>query len=114
MKGHKMDFPTPPFIAPLAPNPEFHDQVADMYRQTYCEPDALDVKTKLLIGLALDVAANVPGGAKSISGLARQAGATEAEIVSVLRIVYAGTGFQKLITGLSAVDRSASARPAAQ
>jgi len=95
----------PPFIEPLAPLPEFKDQVADLFRSVFGEADALDLKTKYLIGLAIDISANLPGGVRNLAQMAREQGATDAEIMSVARICFAGSGFQKLVSSLVALQR---------
>lgn len=96
----------PPFIEPLAADPPFQARVVEAFQATYTQPDALDLKTKYLIGLALDIACYSAGGARNIAAMAREVGATEAEILSVLNLCFAQAGFARLISGLVALDRS--------
>ena len=63
---------------------------------------ALDVKTKLLIAMALDASAGNVNGTKSLSSKARAEGATEDEIKEALRIAY-------FISGMKVVNASTGA-----
>ncbi|MFI5268118.1 MAG: carboxymuconolactone decarboxylase family protein [Chloroflexota bacterium] len=95
--------PLPPFLQRLAAiDPEFVEQAATIREQAYYTPSALDVKTKLLIALALDVAHGAEEGVRLLSARAREAGATDAEIADVLRICYSVAGLQRLSTGANA------------
>jgi len=63
---------------------------------------ALDVKTKLLIAMALDAAAGNQGGVTSLASKARANGAREEEIKEALRIAYFISGMKvvKAATGV--------------
>lgn len=103
----------PPFIAALAAEPDFQATVTDLFKTVYGQPDALDLKTKYLIGFALDAAVGGAGGVKNIAAMARGVGATEAELLSVTRLCFAAAGFQRLITCMAGLDREAAADAAA-
>jgi len=75
-------------------------------------PDsALDAKTRLLIALALDIAVGFRRGARSLANRARQAGATEAEIVEVIEICYINAGLQRLSVGFEALATDQTGEP---
>lgn len=59
----------------------------------------LSTKTKTLIALALDAGMNHPDGVESLSAAAREAGATEGEIVETIEVVTSMCGLQGLATG---------------
>lgn len=83
---------------------------AELYRlsadsvRTAMAPGALDVKTKLLIVLALDAMKGAAQGVKAVAAQARAAGATEAEIVEALRLAYYVSGMDVVKTSLSAQE----------
>ena len=54
--------------------------------------------------MALDAQANHPGGVKSFARRAREAGATEREIVEALRVVFYLGGMQSLVVGATALE----------
>lgn len=98
---------TPPvagsYMAPLAAAaPEFAKAVGEV-REQMLAPSALDSKTKSLILAALDIACGLPDGARTMFDTARKTGATEAEIVDVLKVVYTNGGAQRLVAGLRAI-----------
>jgi alkylhydroperoxidase/carboxymuconolactone decarboxylase family protein YurZ len=97
----------PPFIAPLAGDQALQARVAAFFEAAYVKPDALDLKTKFLIGLALDIAVYSAGGVRNIAMMAREQGATEEEILSVLNLCFAQAGFARLVPALVALDRKA-------
>jgi alkylhydroperoxidase/carboxymuconolactone decarboxylase family protein YurZ len=78
-------------------DPKMVEMVADM-REHAMAPGALDTKTKLLIAMALDAALGAEHGVTTLSDAARKAGASEAEIVETLRIVYYISGVGSLST----------------
>jgi alkylhydroperoxidase/carboxymuconolactone decarboxylase family protein YurZ len=95
--------PLPPFLQKLAQlDAGFVDQAAAIRERAYYTPGALDVKTKLLIALALDVAHGSEEGVRLLSARARDAGASDAEIMDVLRVCYSVAGLQCLSTGAEA------------
>jgi alkylhydroperoxidase/carboxymuconolactone decarboxylase family protein YurZ len=66
-------------------------------------PGALDIKYKFLLAMALDAQANHPEGVRAFARSAREAGATEREIVEALRVVFYIGGMQALVTGAAAL-----------
>ncbi len=95
--------PLPPFLQQLSSlDPAFVEQAAAIREQAYYTPSALDVKTKLLVALALDVAHGSEEGVRLLSARARDAGATDAELMDVLRVCYSVAGLQCLSTGARA------------
>lgn len=95
----------PPFIAPLAGDPALQERVAAFFEAAYAKPDALDLKTKFLIGLALDICVYSAGGVRNVAAMAREQGATDEEILSVLNVCFAQAGFARLVPALAALDR---------
>ena len=99
------DLPPLAYVEQLAAHDAEFARLADEVRQlALYTPGALDVKTKLLIAFALDVARDRQGGARQIAGRARDAGATTAELIEVLRILYSVGGMQSLSLGVPALD----------
>lgn len=80
---------------------ELYRLSADSVR-TAMSPGALDLKTKLLIVLALDAIKGAAQGVKVVAAQARAAGATEAEITEALRLAYYVSGMDVVKTSLSA------------
>jgi len=78
-------------------DPGFAELVMRVRTEAYGTPGALDVKTKLLIAMALDMFAGKEDGAEGLARLACEHGATAAEIAEVAKICYAVGGFQKLV-----------------
>lgn len=60
----------------------------------------LSLKNKLLIALALDAAHGAANGVKSLAKQALDAGATKAEIMDALRVVYFITGVGSIYTAV--------------
>ncbi len=60
------------------------------------EPGELDMKTKVLIALALDALHGASAGVKSLSDSARKLGATDAQIAEAIRIAYMTSGMGTL------------------
>lgn len=95
--------PLPPFLEPLQKwDPAFVEQVARIRQDAYYRPSALDVRTKLLIALALDLFAGAESGTAMLAQRAREAGATDAEIADVARVCYSVAGLQRLATAAHA------------
>lgn len=95
--------PLPPFLADFArERPEFGALAAEIREAAYYRPGALDVKTKLLVALALDIAAGAEEGVRTLAARARAAGATDAEILDVAQICYSVGGLQRLSTAARA------------
>jgi len=82
-------------------DPEFFELVAKVMDKAQGE-GVLDQKTKTLIMMALDTALGHPEGVKALSQRARSLGATEAEIIEVLRLAFLVSGIPGIATGSSA------------
>jgi alkylhydroperoxidase/carboxymuconolactone decarboxylase family protein YurZ len=65
-------------------------------RELAFQDGVLDIKTKLLISLAIDATKGTPEGVRVFAERAIKAGATKEEIAEVARIIY-------LINGVSAM-----------
>ena len=99
------ELPPLSYLEPIAGRtPEFVELVEEVRRRALYTPGALDVKTKLLIAFALDVARHRQGGARQLAERARAFGATEDELVEVLQIRYSVSGMQSLSLGAPALD----------
>jgi alkylhydroperoxidase/carboxymuconolactone decarboxylase family protein YurZ len=97
--------PTLPFVARVAAgSPEFGEAVERVHELTYA-PGALDTKTKILITLALDIAAGEDKGAEILGERARREGATEEEILEVLKVCFTVMGSQGLAVGVNALAK---------
>jgi alkylhydroperoxidase/carboxymuconolactone decarboxylase family protein YurZ len=92
--------------------PWFVDQMqrfdGELYRlsadsvQAAMAPGALDVKTKLLIVLALDALKGAAQGVEAVSAQARAAGAADEEIREALRLAYYVSSMDVVKTSLKA------------
>ncbi|MCR1900027.1 carboxymuconolactone decarboxylase family protein [Irregularibacter muris] len=95
----------PPFIEVLKDlDPELFNVVSqnmDLANQQ----GELDIKSKLLITMALDALAGSGEGVKSLAQTARNMGVTEGEIKETLRIAYMVAANKTLIAGLSAFEK---------
>lgn len=78
-------------------------KIAKEKQDLIMRPGSLDVKTKFLILLSLDVLAG-SSGVKGISEAARKAGASEEEIIESLRIAYLVAGNKVLNTSMNAFN----------
>ena len=77
-------------------DPEFARLVKAARDKAY-EAGALDTKTKTLVMLALDAAGSHPSGVANLAGRARALGATDEEIIEVIRLAWLGAGIPGLI-----------------
>jgi alkylhydroperoxidase/carboxymuconolactone decarboxylase family protein YurZ len=94
----------PPFLQKFEANrPDFYRQAVKLREEILYQPGTLDVKTKLLIAFALDVARGAEGGIKLLAERARDAGASEAELEEVLMVLYVVGGQQNLSFGTPAL-----------
>lgn len=84
-------------------DPEFHKAVSAM-REVAHAPGAIDAKTKTLITLAIDAAGGHDGGVRNLARRARAQGATDQEIIEVVRLAYLVEGTPALIAGLAAFE----------
>jgi alkylhydroperoxidase/carboxymuconolactone decarboxylase family protein YurZ len=99
------ELPRLPYVEHLRGHaPEFVELVEAVRARALYTPGALDVKTKLLLAFALDVARGREAGARQLAQRARAAGATDAELVEVLQVLYSVGGMQQLSLGVPALD----------
>ena len=88
----------PPFVAALEKrDPELFGLMQSMIKPVLT-PGALDVKTKVLISIAVDAISGADKGVKNLAAMARQAGATDDEIKEALRVAQASANIQFLST----------------
>ena len=85
-------------------DPEFLNDLAATAADAFA-PGALEVKYKFLLAMALDAQANQAGGVKSFARRAREAGASEREIVEVLRVAFYIGGMRSLVVGAAALEK---------
>lgn len=94
--------------------PEFIDEVAELdpafgepfdavYEEVFSD-GALSVKTKLLIMMALDAGRSQSDGVEIVAQQARDAGASEEEILETIEVAGLVCGVQGLATGSSALS----------
>ena len=76
-------------------DPEYAANLLENFAETQND-GALSAKTKLLIALALDAGNGDMDGVKALSEHARKAGATEDEILEVVKVIGSVCGFQRL------------------
>jgi alkylhydroperoxidase/carboxymuconolactone decarboxylase family protein YurZ len=99
------DVPISPFIRKLMDmDPAFAEPVLKVRELATYTPGALEVKIKLLLAFALDVAHGEAAGAKMLLKRARENGATDAEIADVVRVLYSTGGLQNLATAMEALS----------
>jgi alkylhydroperoxidase/carboxymuconolactone decarboxylase family protein YurZ len=92
-----------PFVARVAAeSPAFGEAVERIHEVAYT-PGELDVKTKLLISLALDIAFGESRGAEVLGMRARAEGATTRELTEVLEVCFTVMGSQALAIGVAAL-----------
>lgn len=92
----------PPFLRKLADNDsEFHARLCELMAYVNA-PGKLDVKTKILVSLALDAAFGAKDGVRALSIAARSAGASEEEIREVLRQAFMMGGIPAVVASLEA------------
>jgi alkylhydroperoxidase/carboxymuconolactone decarboxylase family protein YurZ len=99
------DVPITPFLRKLQEmDPAFAEPVLKVRELATYTPGALEVKTKLLIAFALDVAHGEASGARILAKRARENGATGEEIVDVVRVLYSTGGLQCLSIAMEALS----------
>ncbi|MDP4126260.1 MAG: carboxymuconolactone decarboxylase family protein [Bacillota bacterium] len=82
-------------------DPDFAQAIEKVFTSSMT-PGALDLKTKLLIALALDAAHGAGQGVASIANQLRAQGTSNAEIAEALRIAYFAFGNSILVTSSAA------------
>lgn len=99
------EIPITPFLRKLMEtDPAFAEPVLKVRELATYTPGALDVKTKLLIAFALDVAHGEAAGAGILAKRARANGATDEEIADVVRVLYSTGGLQCLSVAMEALS----------
>jgi alkylhydroperoxidase/carboxymuconolactone decarboxylase family protein YurZ len=99
------DVPVSPFLRTLqAMDPTFAEPVLKIRELATYTPGGLDVKTKLLIACALDIAHGSISGARTLAQRARENGATDEEIADMVRVLYSTGGLQNLSTAVEALS----------
>ncbi len=92
----------PPFLTKLADNdPDFHARLCELMAYVNA-PGKLDLKTKILVTLALDAAFGAKDGVRNLAAAARTAGASEEEIAEVLRQAFLLGGIPAVVAGMEA------------
>ena len=81
-------------------DPELYSEITTMY-DLVMRPGAIDMKTKLLILLAVDAYAG-SSGVKPISEVAKKNGASQEEILESIRIAYS-VGANRILHTASSV-----------
>ncbi len=82
-------------------DPDFFEVVKAVMDKTQ-EKGALDPKTKTLIILFNDAVKGHGAAVKSLAAVARQLGATDAEISETVRLAFMASGLSGLVAGMDA------------
>jgi len=82
---------------------QFFEMVKNVYDLSMA-PGELDIKTKVLITLALDVFHGADAGVRTLAATARKLGITDAQIIETLRIAYVISGMGTLVASRSAFE----------
>lgn len=96
-------------------NPKFVDEIKSFDEELYSvannviglaykEDGALDLKTKLLIAIALDALSGAKGGVTSLAKKAQAEGATKEEIKEAIRLAYFISGMKVISAATGAMD----------
>ena len=98
-----MTTPLPPFLQSFATlDAAFVERIAQIREDACYTAGALPVKTKLLIALALDLYSASELGTATFAARAREAGATDAEIIEVVELCYSVAGLQQMANAVHA------------
>ena len=96
---------TLPFISAIKErDKEFYELMKSLQELVYSD-SALDVKTKLMISLAVDAAVGADKGVESISGALRSMGVTDEQVAEILRITYFTKANSTLATSMAAFKK---------
>lgn len=93
-----------PFITALKDKDEKFFEIMKNMQELVYAPSAIDIKTKLMLCLAVDATVGADDGVKNIAKLLRNMGTTDEELAEVLRITYFTKGNSVLHTALSAYN----------
>lgn len=95
----------PPFLAELRKrDPETFESVHKML-QKVMTPGKLDVKTKVLIAIAVDAVKGARAGVENLAKQARKMGATDEEIHEALAVAQAAANLQFLSAADAAFEK---------
>lgn len=95
----------PPFVQAIeAVDPAFHQEITRIFDLAMA-PGELDVKTKILIALALDALIGSSEGVASLAKVARGMGITDAQMSEALRIAYMVAGNGVLSSAFPALQK---------
>ena len=93
----------PAFLAPLFENdPVLYEAVMKNMGEFIPEEGAIPKKYRILMSMVADGVLFHPEGVTSMAHLAREAGASQAEINEALRIIYLTGGMVALVNSLGA------------
>lgn len=94
-----------PFISAIKERDEkFYDLMKGLQELVYSD-SKLDIKTKLMISLAVDASVGADQGVASIATTLRNMGVSDDEISEVLRITYFTKANSTLVTTMSAFKK---------
>ena len=108
-----MALPVPPWIQPLQQrDPKFVDSYMAQ-REHILRDGAIPAKYKHLMTMIVDALQTHGDGVKAIADRARGAGASEAEVLEAVEVVYLFGGTPALVTAMNAFakERRATAPP---
>jgi alkylhydroperoxidase/carboxymuconolactone decarboxylase family protein YurZ len=92
---------------PIAELEKIDKQLFDEVKNVYdlaMAPGELDIKTKVLITMAMDAFHGAAGGVKVLAAAARSLGATDGQIKEALRIAYSTAGMGTLVASRAAFE----------
>jgi alkylhydroperoxidase/carboxymuconolactone decarboxylase family protein YurZ len=90
---------------PIAEIEKIDKQLFEVVKKTYdlaMAPGELDIKTKVLITLAIDAVMGADAGVRTLAATAKKLGVTDAQIVETIRIAYVTSGMGTLVAARSA------------
>jgi alkylhydroperoxidase/carboxymuconolactone decarboxylase family protein YurZ len=82
---------------------QFFEMVKNVYDLAMTAGE-LDIKTKVLITLALDASLGANAGVRTLATTARRLGITDTQIAETLRIAYVTSGMGTLVASRSAFE----------
>ena len=101
-----MALPVPPWIQPLQQrDPKFVDSYMTQ-REHILRDGAIPAKYKHLMTMIVDALMTHPDGVETIANRARAAGASEAEVLEAVEVVYLFGGTPALVTAMNALKKS--------
>ena len=96
---------TLPFITAIKEYDEKFYELLKSLQETIFEESALDIKTKLMISMAVDACMGAEEGVRSIAESLRRMGVTDAQIAEVLRISYFAKGNMVITASNAAFEK---------